>query len=140
MTRYTLDMNEEQACMVSRALELYARLRCGQWDELIELCVPRSREDFCIKRDFLMPALMDARCIAFPELTKSRGHSYGVGSFEDADLAWEVYEVLRNKIAWTRHPEGGSGVNFDPPMSFRGSELATCSTREVSESDSTKIK
>ena len=124
--RYVLDMNEEQANIVDKALELYTRLRIGQWRELLDLCVPLSDEDYCKKSDALIPVLLEARQIPYPELTSNPGHSFGVGKFEDADLAWEVHEVLRNKMAWTRHPEGGNGVNFYPPTSFRGNELAKC--------------
>ena len=121
-------MNEKQAKLVSKALELYTRLRIGQWRELIDLCVEFSDEQYCEKRDILEPKLLDARKVAYPELN-GIGHSYGVGKFEDADLAWEVHEVLRNKIAWTEHPEGGHTVNFDKPISFRGNELAKCETK-----------
>ncbi len=123
--RYILDMSEEQACQVDKALELYARLRMGQWNELIDLCLDYSDKDFCEKRDVLQQKLMDARKAAYPEL-HGVGHSYGVGRFEDADSAFEIHKVLRNKIAWTNHPEGGFGVDFDPPYSFCGHELAKC--------------
>ena len=127
--RYILNMNEEQAKLASRAFELFARLRAGQWMELIDLCVDFADKDFCEKRDILQAKLLDARTTAFPEL-HGIGHNYGIGKFEDGDIAWELYMVLRNKIAWTEHPEGGMTVNFDPPYSFRGNELAKCEAVE----------
>lgn len=124
--RYVLDLSEDQAKQVSKALELYARLKIGQWRELSDLCLDLADKDFCKKRDALESRLLDARKIAYPELCGS-GHSYGIGKFADADSAWEIHEVLRNKIAWTEHPEGGAGVAFSPPYSFRGNDLANCS-------------
>lgn len=129
--RYILDMNEAQAKQADRAFELYARLRMGQWRELIDLCLDLAADDYCERREILERSLIAARKTAYPELS-GIGHSYGVGRFEDADLAWELHEVLRNKIAWTEHPEGGFGVNFDKPISFRGNELAKCEARPES--------
>ena len=128
MKKYRLDLTDEQAKITSAALELYARLRNGQWAELADLCLDLSDEDYAHKKfDLLIPELMRVRQIAYPELAPTWGTSYGVGKFKDSDLAWEIHEVLRNKIAWTEHPEGGMGVCFDKPMSFRGNELAGCS-------------
>lgn len=124
--KYRLDLTDDQAKIVSNALELYARLKMGQWSELVDLCLEFSDPDFAHKKfDLLEPGLMDLRKIVYPELY-GLGHSFGVGKFEDADLAWEVYEVLRHRISWTEHPEGGMGVSFDKPMSFRNNELAEC--------------
>ncbi len=123
--RYILNMNEVQAAQVDRALELYCRLRIGQWTELIGLCLDTDDDDYCEKRDFLEQKLLDARKVAYPTL-HGLGHSFGIGKFEDADTAWETHKVLRNKISWTNHPEGGITVDFDSPISFRGHELAKC--------------
>lgn len=128
MKKYRLDLTDEQAKTTSYALELYSRLRMGQWAELIDLCLDFKDDDYAHKKfDVLIPELMRLRKEVYPELSPNWGHSYGVGKFEDADLAWEIHEVLRNKIAWTEHPEGGNGVDFGKPMSFRGNELAECS-------------
>ena len=129
-SKYVLTLNEDQAKITDKALELYARLRMGQWNELIDLCVDLADEDYCEKRDQLEVALMHDRKIAYPDLSTSIGHSYGVGKFTDGDLAWEVHKVLRHRMAWTEHPEGGLGVDFDKPISFRGNELAQCEVVE----------
>ena len=127
--RYVLEMSAEQAKMTSKALELYARLRIGQWRELDYLCLDLSDDDYCEKRDELVSRLLAARAVAYPELGRSEGRSYGIGMFPDADLAWELHEVLRHRIAWTEHPEGGITVNFDRPISLRGNELAKCEAK-----------
>ena len=127
---YVLTLSEEQAKLLCTACEFYARMRTGQWNELIWHCLDLSKEDFCEKRDELEEKLMEARAIAFPDLAKHIGRHYGVGKFKEADQSWEIYEVLRHKIAWTEHPEGGYGVWFDKPMPFSGTPLAKCEVKE----------
>lgn len=129
MKKYRLELTDEQAKITLKALELYSRLRNGQWTELVDLCLDLNDDDYARKKfDLLIPELMHLRKQVYPELPPQWGTSYGIGKFEDADLAWEIHEVLRNRIAWAEHPEGGAGVDFDAPISFRGNELAECET------------
>lgn len=118
---YTLTMTQEQALTVSKACEFYARVMMGQFNEIaFETMMPHmSRTDFCERRDYMETLLHQARKCAFPDLT-GPGHSYGVGHTVSSDRAWEAYQVLRHAIAWTNKPEGGSTVDFHPPMCFSG--------------------
>lgn len=129
-TKYTLELTDWQAQALANACEFYARVNMGQWGEIIRSCVDLSRDDYWDVRDQAEATLMQARAIVWPEL-QGPGHSFGVGKFEHADIAWELYEVLRNCIAWTEHPEGGSGVNFYRPTSITGRELASCRCTSV---------
>jgi len=122
----TIELTTKEARRFGYAQELFCRLRLGQWMELLDLCVDLRSDRYCEIREMLTFHLMAARKHVYPDLSPQYGHSYGVGKFEDADYAWEVYEVLRNKLAWTEHPEGGITVDFSPPMSFQGHELASC--------------
>ena len=123
--KYTLTMDEEQAQKLSEACELYARLKAGQWGELLELCLEWKDPLYRKKYDEAMEHLLKARAIVYPNL-HGIGHSYGVGKLMDAELVWELYKVLEHRISWTRHPEGGIGVNFDTPMCVSGHDLAVC--------------
>lgn len=118
---YTLTMTQDQALIVSKACEFYARVMMGQFNEIVfETMMPHtSRPDFCERRDHMEALLHQARKCAFPDLT-GPGHSYGVGHSVSSDRAWEAYQVLRHAIAWTNKPEGGSTVDFHPPMCFSG--------------------
>lgn len=127
--RYVLSMTEEQARAVSRACELYARLRIGQLDELnFELLLFKSREDICERREQALNLLLLLKKIYFPELN-GHGHSYGVGHDEVSDRAWVAYQAMRYAMAWHDHPEGGIGVHFDPPMPLSNEPLPTCEAR-----------
>ena len=124
--KYVLEMNEQHACTVMAALEFYSRMRMGQFRELPSLCLDLSDKEYCDKREYMEALLEPARRICYPELLPTFAHSYGVGKFEDADLAWELYESIRYCRAWAKHPEGGSTVDFGKPMSLRGNKIAKC--------------
>lgn len=118
---YTLIMTQDQALNLSKACEFYSRVMMGQFEEIaFQTMLPHiGKTDFCERREQMQNLLYQARRFAFPELT-GPGHSYGVGQSVTSDRAWEVYQVLRHAIAWTNHPEGGSTVDFHPPMCFSG--------------------
>lgn len=120
---YTLIMTQDQALNLSKACEFYSRVMMGQFGEIaFQTMMPHiGKPDFCERREQMQNLLYQARRFAFPELT-GPGHSYGVGHSVTSDRAWEVYQVLRHAIAWTNHPEGGSTVDFHPPMCFSGDQ------------------
>ena len=125
---YVLHMDEETARVVSRACELYMRLRCGQFQELRYLTVmPQGKNDptFGERLDKCSAALLEAKKAAFPELN-GPGHSYGVGHFRAADTAWNVYQVVRYVMAWHKHPEGGITVNFNKPLKYSDAPMPRC--------------
>lgn len=98
-------MSENQAKIVSRACEFYSRVRMGQFEEIIWTLMQESvgEASFCERRDLAKECLLRAREHIYPEL-RSAGHSYGMGDFEDADTAYDVYMVLRRLFGDTREP------------------------------------
>lgn len=100
-----LTLTEEQAKIVSAACEFYARVRMGQFSEIayhtLDLSIPC--DNYCDRRDEAEKLLLEARKQLYPEL-HGAGHSYGIGKFEDADLAYDVHQVLRNQLGDDRPP------------------------------------
>ncbi len=124
--RYVLTLTEEQARTVSRACELYCRLHIGQLRELNdELLVAENHDQIWERREAAEDLLDKLRQIYFPSL-HGRGHSYGVGKFDHADRAWDVHHAIRYKMSWHEQPEGGMGVNFDPPRQTLNEPLPEC--------------
>ena len=120
MTRYRLEMNEEQARTVIDALYFFMRMRIGQWDELRKLCWvfgnTAGTQEYEIKRDAIDEKLMEARQIAMPELT--RNASWGVYKFENTERAFNILKAVRSCIAWHNNPKGGYGVIYDRPLAI----------------------
>lgn len=105
MAKYTLELNEEQAKTVAQACEFFARIKMGQFQEIPYLLLSNelSGGDYCRKRELANKHLLDARKVIYPELN-GIGHSYGVGKFDDADRAFDVYQVLRYALGDPREP------------------------------------
>lgn len=105
MAKFILELNEEQAQTVAQACEFFARIKMGQFQEIPFLLLSNelSGGDYCRKRELANKYLLDARKAIYPELN-GIGHSYGVGKFEDADRAFDVYQVLRYALGDPREP------------------------------------
>ena len=99
--KYRLTMTEKQAAIIAEACEFLCRIKIGQFNEIIwKTLIPQQHigiDDYCDRRDAAEAYLLKAREQIYPEL-RGVGHSYGVGKFEDADLAFGVYEVIRQAL------------------------------------------
>lgn len=98
MVRLTL--TDEQAKIVAEACEFYSRIRIGQFREIIYKTLERNElgaKNYCERRDAAEQRLLAARAAIYPEL-HGLGHSYGYGKFEDADRAFDVYQVVRKNF------------------------------------------
>lgn len=100
-----LTLTDQQAQIVSTACEFYARIKIGQFKEIIwhTLSVKLPTDNFCERRDLAETNLLEARSFIYPEL-HGVGHSYGVGKFEEADKSFDVYQVLRQQFGDSRTP------------------------------------
>lgn len=123
---YVLHLNSEQMRSLSAACEFFARITCGQLKELPWHIVQRkSTCDFANKRELAEPLLKELKNIYFPELGWNA--SYGVGHDDYSDIPWDIYQVIRNKIAWTENPNAScKGVNYYPPLKCSSQPLPTC--------------
>lgn len=93
-----LTLTENQARIVGRACEFYARVRVGQFDELSYSFLQGSVNDGYYERKQQADALLlEARKIIFPELQED-DLPYGVGTFEDADLSYDIYQVILHAV------------------------------------------
>lgn len=99
-----LTLTEEQAKVVSRACEFFCRIKIGQFNEITWELLDYGLEDYCERRDAIEQFLLAARKLIYPELLYSFGHSYGIGKFDDADMAFDVYQVLRHQLGDWREP------------------------------------
>ena len=101
---YRLTLTKEQAQIVSLATEFYARVRMGQFNEIVWECLDiREVDEFCERRDEAERLLLMARTQIYPELC-GIGHSYGIGKFKDADMSFDVHQVIRHALGDERRP------------------------------------
>ena len=132
MTKYRLEMTEEQARSMIGALDLAIRIKLGQWGELIEHCMvwePSKTDEYCRRRDEAEVVLLKARNIVMPELMdmNSLHGSHGVYSGEERERLYNLLLAVRSCIAWHNHPEGGYTVDFRKPMDiYEREEMPRC--------------
>ena len=91
-----LTLTEEQAKIVSKACEFYARIRMGQFGEIAWHCAEKHYTE-CPEEAQL--AWLALRHFIYPDL-QGPGHSYGIGKFEDADMAYDVHQVIRHTMGF----------------------------------------
>lgn len=100
-----LKLTDKQAKIVARACEFYTRIVLGQFREIIlELVNDDNIQSITENREEIEELLFKARNLIYPDL-HGIGHSYGVGNFEHADKAYDVYQVIRKLF-------GDPRVNF----------------------------
>lgn len=118
--KITITVNEQQAYVITNALETYSRLLMGQFDEIDSMFVSNGNEiwkDFA-RRAELAAMLKAARRAIYPELENNA--YYGIFDQKhtpnNARVAWDIKKAIEHDMSWHKHPEGGITVNFDKPL------------------------
>lgn len=126
--KYVLTLTREQARVAQNALELYARLKIGQFDRITELMLDvRSVDEYCQRRDLTNDLLKIVAGIIYGK------NEYGQPNCKKDDahhIAWNIYATLRYHMAWHDRPEGGWGVCYDKPYPWGGQPIPDCKTVE----------
>lgn len=139
MATYTLTVTEKQAQVIATAAELLARLGIGQFRDALEhLPMP----------EFLPPGWHDDMDAIGKILSRHMaggidGHSSSLGMHhkdtpEVSRVAWDLYQVIRHRLAWDRAVRDGVvepgaprkwpemiQVFYDEPMKTSDQPLAT---------------
>lgn len=127
MTDYTLHLTEKQAAEISHACEILARLRMGQIDMALRelpLDKPMEYEQEQYVSNYL-------RSLYRPDRIRID------------DAAWDLYQVIRHRLAWDRAYSKGiikpgdprkwpemMGVMYDEPMQMGDEPMAKIESAE----------
>lgn len=134
--RVTLEMSREAALICEHALELYARLKLGQFREITWKIMPNDWKEGNFDR------WIQERDFANELLEMAAKHVFGTNSWGQLDIkvrdedemrAWELYTTLRYTRMWHDYPEDGSNfwsVAYDEPMSQSGDKMPKCEIKE----------
>lgn len=101
----------EHAHIINEALDLYIRIGLGQIGSISNHLHHFNPCSYEISRliESIKPDAIRLGC----------GCSLGITSKELPDrfrVACDILECLRNKVAWSEHPEGGFGTQFQEPF------------------------
>ncbi len=113
-----ITMTERQADVVEKALDLYSRIICGQFCEI--LSVIRHNSPHFEMSENSEGYLLLAQQTVFPELGHSHG-GFSIGSVRAgkvAHVAYDIQQAIRHERAWERDPNGGIQVDFDTPQQY----------------------
>lgn len=122
--KISLEINQNQARVIQDALELYSRLQMGQLKEIDLFFRMRSKEKIDANGHVVVNLLNILKKVYFPGLEPNAYHGiFGDKTPEEAKIAWDLIQNMRYTISWKIHPEGGMGVNFDPPMQSSNEEF-----------------
>lgn len=122
----TIRVNEKQAAIINRALDLYARIGAGQFREILF-----HPQFFSVDKG---NAADELEKIA-SQLTGLPPYSYhGITSeklCKQSKTAFWIHQHIRYVIAWARNPEGGYTVDFNKPEKFQEEEpVVVCEAKE----------
>lgn len=101
---------------INKALDLYARILRGQYDELLYFY--GIRQGYSEEILQLKTYLISLRRICIPELTCDLNGSLGIWNPktpQNAIEAYDIHQILRYQMAYHYNPEGGITVNFNWP-------------------------
>jgi hypothetical protein len=118
--KYTLELTEHQANAMVTALEAFMRLGLTQFSNAIDLALPTSKLKGYDQN--IEDSLNKVREILFNVLPNQ---SYSICSnnvTETVKIVHDIFEVIRHKLSWDKHPEGGTGVNFSDPFKTSNTE------------------
>jgi hypothetical protein len=95
-----LELTNEQAEVVSLACDFYARVKIGQFGEIIDrtLDIKIPSNEYLERKRMARLYIIEARNEIYPDL-HGFGHSYGYGKFADADDAIDVSKCIRHAMA-----------------------------------------
>ena len=117
--KYRLTLNTKQALVVVQALDLHSRLIAGQVEELgrrFRMERASDPEMTLEQLDRVDDAARLLKAVMFPELRGNAAHGIHSDKIPDeARVAYDLLQVLRNRLAWDENPEGGIQVWFDDP-------------------------
>jgi len=138
--KYRLELTEEQAVLVKKALDFYSRIHIGQFGEILNLFRFKDRES----ERLLYPKAKETVDYLKHLLTGlDSSASYGVFSLEaheDCRRAFDIVQVIRNKIAFEKNPEGGCQVDFDTPEQLSDWPLPGVEVLEEDKAPTVEIK
>lgn len=126
------DLTEAEASFVDQALDAYSRLISGQTQPVERLLRHRIDPEFFDRKTVRahVESLKRAFVPKLIERHRSPHVNHGIHSdnvSDDARIAYDVHQVLRQAIAFLERPEGGIEVSFDSPVQFGEEPLASAS-------------
>lgn len=113
--KYRLEISEKQAYLLQEATELFARIMMAQFDHIsYTLHINHNLPTESYHK--LSDSLRALEHLIYDHTSRRRS--------DLGDISWDLYQVIRHRLAWDNFPGGGITVNFHAPMRYSEEELA----------------
>ena len=137
--KINIKVSPTQANIIQEALDLYSRILVGQLGEIAWVLRKNNKVELNSKEMEMIDQYLEVikRCF-YPELDS--GSHYGIfcdKTPETSKISWDLIQVIRNKMAWHDHPDGGTTVNFGEPL--KSSKVEELCNVEIENNDLGKI-
>lgn len=131
--KYSITLTSQQVGIISRALEVYARIGAGQVNLVSEAIQMDFQEGFSLDSEAtqILRDHTDHLRSVVEKLRKSDG-----SASHRQHSAFYLHQCLRNRMAWDLDPSGGLSVTFDEPMAIMSEVRPRITT--VAEDEKTK--
>jgi len=120
---YKLTLTKEQAAVIAQALDLFSRIGCGQFEEILRHPTIVKKLYKLIDSDKYLKSREEAQYgirVAKKVITGFEPNSSEsiVVADEPNRIAYDIFQVIRNRIAWDEKPAGGMEVDFTDPTKW----------------------
>ncbi len=135
MNKYHIELTENQLRALDAACEVCARFKIGQPGIAVDMLALTDGDGSSIG-GYELERQLDA--LIKPRMGLDMNASFGVGTFDDADVLFDLHEVFRHRLAWDKAVADGltlpgaprkwpemMTVNYDAPMHWGTEPLAT---------------
>lgn len=115
---YNLKITEIQAIVIQEALEVYARLGIGQFRDALEKLPLIEWRNNWHDDLYVIGAILKKHMIGNVDGWQS---SLGITSADvsgNYQVAWDIYQVIRRKLAWARAVENGVVESESSPRNW----------------------
>ena len=108
---YTIEVTKAQAEVISTACELFARLRMGQFYDIVWKVFPDRMSEVNLSE-------IEKHLEVAGKLLRNKGSHESNDSerTEKSRRAWDLHQVIRYRLSWDDKPQGGTTVNFYEPL------------------------
>jgi hypothetical protein len=131
--KFLVELSEYQVATIIDALDLFTRVGTGQLTEVALVrrlwSVASSEESVNYDRSADINTLVNCLEHASSIANVKRLSITSVELHERFKVAFDIQQVVRQRLAFHRRPEGGIQVYFDDPLKIGKEQLCKCSVQ-----------
>jgi len=135
--KFSLEINEKQARAILKALEFYERLSMGQVNELAHHFISPFSDKINDENKYIIEEMSEKiKKEVFPELDSNS--SFGIFSknvSDDAKIMYDIQQVLRHCVAWSKNPSGDIFVDYDTPLQSSKEDMPVAKKIKMSDDE-----